>query len=1100
VLLAGTGFLQGIAYLSGTSQGLAGATILLHKLDLPSIPDQSVTTDATGTYLFQNLPSGKYRLTETPPPGFVNDQSLPDSPLTPILGQTSSSIDVQLSDPSQLLLSYPSHNKEVLTTTNNGATHQSLVGQLNITVTEPDINFSTPLFPSFCVDYFRDIFTGEQNLPYSMEPLNLALAADPHITNPQNAGVIAYLYNHNGATFSTDPPSYVPVAEAAGFQLALWELLYESTGSYDVLTGSSFVHNLNSNSPEVQNATNFLNQVHGQNELAVYLNGLPTTGRSAGSQGLIAPESLNFTNAPGSITIVKDTNGVHDPDPNGTNVPLLAPGDPVTWTYLVSNNGNVGFPKANVVVTDNQTGVTPAPELSGGFVVGDTNQNNILDPGETWTYAASGTAVDLVTNSQGFTTVPGCDPDHTGNTMPAYENTGTVTITGTSLTATDISHYCNPPTPGIALVKDTNGVHDPDPNGANVPLLAPGDPVTWTYLVTNTGNVSFALANVVVTDNQTGVTPAPEMSGGFVVGDTNHNNLLDPGETWTYAASGTAVDLVTNSQGFTTVPGCDPDHTGDTMPAYENTGKVTITSSSLVATDISHYCNPPAPGIKLVKLTNGVHDPDPNGTNVVGLSPGASVTWTYQVTNDGNVAFAKANVVVTDDQKGLTPTPELSGGFVVGDTNQNNILDPGETWTFTASGTAVDLLINSQGFTTVPGCDPTHSGKTEPVYENTGKVAITGTSLVATDKSDYCNMMPQPGTLPLSVSGTVFVECDNDGVQQAGESGIPGVTVTLMGIDNLGHVVSMVTTTDTQGHYSFTLANPGTYVITEGATPGLIEGKNTAGTAGGSVSGDSISNIVLVAGQNATGYNFAELHPASLSGFVYFDLNHNGVFDSPDFGIAHVKITLNGTDDLGQSIHLTTVTDSNGAYSFDGLRPGTYEIVRAHPAIFHDFKNNVGSLGGTAGKDSISNIVVPPCADGVDYDFGELQSPTCKLRNLAINVGNLFFHFERTFQADPAAFAKVYPRMVPFLEAGQVPWGISPFPTATLAHFWVPTLGTKPIKIFPVKGLFSTAAHPRGPLHVASGNTSRGPATSAGSRHGQHALVGALPLHQARKK
>ena len=131
-------------------------------------------TDASGAYLFQNLPSGSYRITETPPSGYVNDASQPNSPLTPIISQTSNSIEVQLSDPSQLQVSYPSHNKETLTITSNPplSTPTGLVGQLNITVNEPDISYTTSLFPSFCVDLYRDIYTGDTNLPYSMEPLS----------------------------------------------------------------------------------------------------------------------------------------------------------------------------------------------------------------------------------------------------------------------------------------------------------------------------------------------------------------------------------------------------------------------------------------------------------------------------------------------------------------------------------------------------------------------------------------------------------------------------------------------------------------------------------------------------------------------------------------------------------------------------------------------------------------------------------------------------------------------------------------------------------------------------------------------------------------
>ncbi len=307
--------------------------------------------------------------------------------------------------------------------------------------------------------------------------------------------------------------------------------------------------------------------------------------------------------------------------------------------------------------------------------------------------------------------------------------------------------------------------------------------------------------------------------------------------------------------------------------------------------------------------------------------------------------------------------------------------------------------------------------------------------------------------LPSSIGGTVFCDCNNDGIQQPSETGIPGVTITLTGVDTTGTPVHLVTTTNSQGSYDFRFLNPGTYIITESAPSGYFEGKNTAGTAGGTVSGDVISGITLAVGVDASGYNFADLTPSTISGAVYYDLNHNGVMDSHDFGIAHVTVTLNGTNDLGQSIHMTTVTNNNGVYSFGDLRPGTYDIIRTQPAIFRGYKNAAGSLGGTVNKDSITDISVPGCATGVDYLFGELQKPTCRLHGLAISVGNLFYHFERAYQTDPVAFTQHYPNLAPSIAGGQVPWGKAPFPSASVASFWVPTLGTKPIKIFPVKGI-----------------------------------------------
>ena len=55
--------------------------------------------------------------------------------------------------------------------------------------------------------------------------------------------------------------------------------------------------------------------------------------------------------------------------------------------------------------------------------------------------------------------------------------------------------------PSIDIEKATNGVDADDPNAGDAPQIAmPGGLVTWTYVVTNTGNEP--LNNVVVTDDQ----------------------------------------------------------------------------------------------------------------------------------------------------------------------------------------------------------------------------------------------------------------------------------------------------------------------------------------------------------------------------------------------------------------------------------------------------------------------------------------------------------------------------------------------------------------------------------------------------------------------
>ena len=54
-----------------------------------------------------------------------------------------------------------------------------------------------------------------------------------------------------------------------------------------------------------------------------------------------------------------------------------------------------------------------------------------------------------------------------------------------------------------------------------------------------------------------------------------------------------------------------------------------------------------------------------------------------------------------------------------------------------------------------------------------------------------------------SLAGTVYLDSNNNGKQDPGEPGIPGVTITLTGVDNLNHPVLLVTGSAANGTYSF---------------------------------------------------------------------------------------------------------------------------------------------------------------------------------------------------------------------------------------------------------------------------------------------------------
>jgi hypothetical protein len=106
-------------------------------------------------------------------------------------------------------------------------------------------------------------------------------------------------------------------------------------------------------------------------------------------------------------------------------------------------------------------------------------------------------------------------------------------------------------------------------------------------------------------------------------------------------------------------------------------------------------------------------------------------------------------------------------------------------------------------------------------------------------------------------------------------------------------------------------------------------------------------------------------------------MNHNGVRDGGESGIAGVKVQLVGKTDGGQAVHMSATTDAQGAYSFTGLASGAYMLIEMHAAGFKNGSANPGSAGGTAfGPNVIKGIDVCGC-DATGYNFGEVPAPPC---------------------------------------------------------------------------------------------------------------------------
>lgn len=125
------------------------------------------------------------------------------------------------------------------------------------------------------------------------------------------------------------------------------------------------------------------------------------------------------------------------------------------------------------------------------------------------------------------------------------------------------------------------------------------------------------------------------------------------------------------------------------------------------------------------------------------------------------------------------------------------------------------------------------------------------------------------GYLTSSLSGTVYIDGNGDGVYRAGERGIGDADVTLSGVNMFGAPVFLATQTSGDGSYAFAGLVPGSYTIRSPQEAFLLDGAERVGTQGGSAAvNDQLSvSIPSIGGVAGRGNTFGEvgLQPQYLS-------------------------------------------------------------------------------------------------------------------------------------------------------------------------------------------------------------------------------------------
>ena len=401
---------------------------------------------------------------------------------------------------------------------------------------------------------------------------------------------------------------------------------------------------------------------------------------------------------------------------------------------------------------------------------------------------------------------------------------------------------------------------------------------------------------------------------------------------------------------------------------------------------------------------NGIQDAGetaagvPNGTTVTLRSPGIDGVYgngddqTWTTTTDANGNYYFSTLSSADNRKPATWSG-VGNTLLPGFEYRVEVATPtnGQLTKTNAAGNSVDNIDN----------DASLNGSTAIVVFNTSNT----------------NHNFDIGFKPLATLGDkVWRDDDNDGIQDVGEPGLAGVTVTLY--NNSGNVVG-TTVTDAYGNYLFDNLQPGTYQVGFTAPPNYTfttqtnDNDNTTLNGGSTAANGSdvnattgrTANIVLTSGEYErnidAGLIFSQPATNSIGDKVWYDADGDGVQDPGEAGVSGVTVTLYASD--GVTVIATTITDANGNYVFTGLPANTNYIVGITPPAGMLLTSSGGTTPGNATTNSDFNATTYKTATvntgaagnqitGIDAGLIQQPSNTASLGDkvwLDLNADNL---------------------------------------------------------------------------------------------------------------
>jgi len=294
----------------------------------------------------------------------------------------------------------------------------------------------------------------------------------------------------------------------------------------------------------------------------------------------------------------------------------------------------------------------------------------------------------------------------------------------------------------------------------------------------------------------------------------------------------------------------------------------------------------------------------------------------------------------------IQSSPKASiGDFVWLDSNENGVLDGAETGMngvivelYDELGTKLAQTVTSNHFNGSPGSylftnlDP---GKYRVQFKPDSPYDQFSSDLITIAAGEqYLQLDVGLVTKKGKIGGYVWLDSNENGLQDSGESGMNDVTVELY---NGTSILLATTTTATfnglPGHYEFNNLSPGNYQVRFVLPAGY---KFTQQGAGSSVEPSTGRTAVVALAQGEENVvidaGLIQLALPSVTGRVWLDVNKNGIQDASEEGINGIEVHL--YDEHHLKLDQTVTADqsgSKGRYAFVDLPPGKYAVKFFYP-------------------------------------------------------------------------------------------------------------------------------------------------------------------------